>query len=198
MPARLTSHDPGRLGDYLVPRYPVSNRDALGQDVPDWVESEGIWAELSPLAGREAVEAGALKSIATSSALIRRHDTLAADWKLTDEAGQVYEILHVAPWGANYQRLLLRLVDPAVTEADPMKRALISLDAADESKAVTFATAFASAPTYVNATILAPDGTAAGIACWPDESTRTTTGITFRFAAAIPASGYKLSYLAAA
>ena len=67
-----------------------------------------------------------------------------------------------------------------------------------ESAALAFPAAFTAKPQCILPKIFAPDGSASGIDCWPDESTRTTTGVTIRFGAAIPASGYKLSYLAAA
>ncbi|MDD2763488.1 MAG: hypothetical protein PHE83_05880 [Opitutaceae bacterium] len=83
-------------------------------------------------------------------------------------------------------------------EPDPtdlMKVGILDLTGGDESKAVVFDVPFASSPRAVHVTVLAPAGgfvIGAGV----DESTRTTAGFTARFGAAIPATGYKLSWTA--
>ena len=65
----------------------------------------------------------------------------------------------------------------------------------DVSKAIVFNLAFTAAPA-VQCKIILPDNTQPGIDCWPDYSTLTATGVTILFEAAIPASGFKLSWQA--
>lgn len=73
---------------------------------------------------------------------------------------------------------------------------VVDLAATETSKAVVFNAVFSAAP-GVMAQLFLPDGAGSGIKCWPDESTRTATGVTFRFSAAVPGSGYKLAWMAA-
>lgn len=69
-----------------------------------------------------------------------------------------------------------------------------TLAAADETKAITFATAFASAPRVVLVQLVAPsDGF---VISHSVDASPTTTGFTVRFGAPIPASGYKLTWAA--
>lgn len=84
------------------------------------------------------------------------------------------------------------LTDPTV---DVMKVGSVALSIADESTAVVFAAAFASAPRSVQCSVCPPGGGQI-IASVPDDSTISTTGFTARFAAPIPATGYKLRWCA--
>jgi hypothetical protein len=72
---------------------------------------------------------------------------------------------------------------------------VVTLAQNDTSKAVVFAAAFTAAPA-VTGQVLLPNNTSSGIAAWPDESTRTSGGVTFLFSDAIPASTYKLAWQA--
>jgi hypothetical protein len=78
---------------------------------------------------------------------------------------------------------------------DKVKAATVSLAADDESKAVAFTIPFGSTPSGLSATILSPSGGYV-ISAVIDQSTVTASGFTARFGAAIPASGYFLSWIA--
>lgn len=84
------------------------------------------------------------------------------------------------------------LTDPTT---DVMKVADAALSIADESVAVVFAAAFASAPRFVSCVVAPPAG-GLPIYAVPDNSTITTTGFTAKLSAPIPASGYRLRTLA--
>lgn len=71
----------------------------------------------------------------------------------------------------------------------------VALAAADMSKAITFGAAFAAAPA-VQGQIILPNGSSSGVECWPDYSTLTAAGVTFRFGSEVPASGYYLTWTA--
>jgi hypothetical protein len=72
---------------------------------------------------------------------------------------------------------------------------VVTLATNDTSKAVTFASTFSAAPS-VNGVILIPTSAGPAISAYPDESTRSTSGVTFIFSDAIPSSGFKLSWQA--
>lgn len=78
---------------------------------------------------------------------------------------------------------------------DTLKAGTESLSLTDESKAVTFSIPFGSTPTAVMAIIHAPSGGFV-IAVDVDRSTVSASGFTSRFGAAIPATGYFLSWIA--
>lgn len=74
------------------------------------------------------------------------------------------------------------------------KRGSVTLSTNDETKAVAFTTAFAAAPSLVLVTLHAPSsGFVIGAQVDADP---TAAGFTARFAAPIPATGYKLKWLA--
>lgn len=84
-------------------------------------------------------------------------------------------------------------VPAAPTDTNTVKAGSVDLSASDTSKAVTFDVAFASKPRYFAAIITIPGGgTVTAVSL--DES-YTSAGGTFRFAS-IPASGYKLRWVA--
>jgi hypothetical protein len=68
-----------------------------------------------------------------------------------------------------------------------------TLSAADETKSITFSTAYASAPTSVTVTIETPTS---GYVITANVRDITTTGFTAVFGAAVPATGYKLHWKA--
>jgi len=75
-----------------------------------------------------------------------------------------------------------------------LQRGSTSLSENDTTKAVTFTPAFSSAPTAVVAVVVAPtDGYVISVTVDPSW---TASGFTARFGGAIPASGYKLNWIA--
>ena len=72
---------------------------------------------------------------------------------------------------------------------------LVTLLNGAASAVVSFNQGFSGVPA-IQTQILLPDGTSAGIFCWPDYSTLTANSVTVQFGAATPASGYILSWIA--
>ncbi|MBI5770838.1 MAG: hypothetical protein HZA93_23880 [Verrucomicrobia bacterium] len=76
-----------------------------------------------------------------------------------------------------------------------VKRDLTPLAAADESKAIAFASVFAAKPRQVVATVRSPSG-GDNIFAVVDDALTTSAGFTARFTAPIPGAGYHLDWLA--
>jgi hypothetical protein len=83
-------------------------------------------------------------------------------------------------------------VPSAPTDTDTVKAINEVLTASITSKAIAFDVPFAAAPRGIGLTISAPDA-GATVEFQIRESSRTASGFTVDFAAAIPASGYKLT-----
>ena len=80
-------------------------------------------------------------------------------------------------------------------DTDRMKVGSEALSADDETKAVLFASPFASTPRSVQPVVSAPSG-GMKITCDLDESLYTAAGFTVRFSYPIPGAGYKLRWTA--
>lgn len=80
-------------------------------------------------------------------------------------------------------------------ESDLVKAGTVDLAEADESEDIAFDEDFGSVPRGVTVTLLAPNGEP-GFPVWVDFSTLTVSGFTVRCGAAVPGSGYKLSWIA--
>lgn len=118
---------------------------------------------------------------------------------LGEQAGLVYFGTIVAPLPA---RLRLTYTggywidesgDGTIDNRSAVQRGSVSLAADDESKAVTFGTAFATAPSVI-CSVVAPSG---GTIISSVPSLITTSGFTARLGFPIPATGYTLSWIAA-
>lgn len=94
--------------------------------------------------------------------------------------------------------ITLDAADPGLTEPDSsmIKRATTAITSGASSVAVTFAAPFASVP-VVTCSMQSPSGGDA-IFAWVRDGSVSTTGFTADLSAPVPASGYKLSWQAAA
>ena len=83
--------------------------------------------------------------------------------------------------------------DGTIDNRSAVQRGSVSLSADDESKAVTFGTTFATAPSVI-CSVVAPSG---GTIIASVPSLITTSGFTAKLGFPIPATGYTLSWIAA-
>lgn len=103
--------------------------------------------------------------------------------------------LSAATAAAGYSVAFVAIAGPGeTTDATLLQQASATLAAADASKAITFGTAFDAAPIVV-CNIVAPES---GDIIASVPTLVTASGFTAVFAAAIPATGYKLAWIAVA
>ena len=176
---------------------PLESRDAGGGVVTSWVNVGTFWAQFLPQTGREIQQAAQKLAIAVATFRIRYRQA-AATWRVM-LGDAVYEL--IAPPVEVGRREYLDLVCQALDRTDltidgvGVQALTVDLDVDDESKAITYATAFASSPSGVYAQVISPSGGYI-IDCVIVEASRSTTGFTVTLGAAIPATGYKLSIIA--
>lgn len=194
----FNSSDPGKLDRRVTLLAPLTTRDAAGGVVNSWSTVATVWAEFTPQSGREIQQAGQLLALAAATFRIRYRSDIAATWRLVLD-GTVYEL--AAPPVEVGRRVYLDLVARALDRADltidsdSVQAFIVDLAADDETKAITYPTAFATSPSGVWCKVLVPAGGFA-IDSNPLNATRTAAGCTIQLAAAVPASGYKLSIIA--
>jgi SPP1 family predicted phage head-tail adaptor len=187
----------GRFDRRIILLSPLETRDAGGGVVTSWVNVGTFWAQFLPQTGREIQQAAQKLSLAAATFRLR-YRQVAATWRvMLGEA--IYEL--VAPPVEIGRREYLDLVCQALDRTDltidgvGVQALTVDLAVADESKAITYATAFASSPAGVYAQVISPSGGYV-ISCTIVQASRATTGFTVTLGAAIPATGYKLSIIA--
>lgn len=192
-----TTINPGRLDRRLTLLSPLETRDAGGGVLTAWVNVATVWAQFLPQSGREIQQAGQL--IALGAATFRlRYRAISAAWRVM-LGDAVYELIAppVEVGRREYVDLVARVLDRTTLEIDGVgvQALIVDLAEGDDTKAITYATAFTSAPAGVWCKVLPPDG-GYNIDSNPIESTRLATGLTVQLAATIPGAGYRLSIIA--
>jgi SPP1 family predicted phage head-tail adaptor len=86
----------GRMSERCTLLRKSASRDALGGEVITWVEDREVWAQVTPVSGREYF--ASLQVVAESAVTFRMHYEDASDvtdeWRITWRAQQ-YDILNV-------------------------------------------------------------------------------------------------------
>ncbi len=84
----------------------TSTKDALGGDVLTWATLATVWAEVRPLSGREAIEAGRISSTANVWITIRYRDDVTPLMRVSWR-GRVFEINQIENQGTADVALVL-------------------------------------------------------------------------------------------
>ena len=192
-----TNQNIGRMDRRITLYSPLDARDAGGGTVTSWVLVATVWAQFLPQTGREIQQAGQKLALALAGFRIRYRQA-AATWRVL--LGETFYELIAPPvevGRAEYLDLVCQALDRTDLTIDgvDVQALTVDLDVNDESKAITYATAFSASPSGVYALVIAPAGGYV-ISATILQASRTTTGCTVNLGAAIPATGYKLSIIA--
>ena len=191
------SVNPGRLDRRLTLLSPLGTRSESGARIDSWATTATVWGQWLPQGGREFTSAQARHAEATGLFRLRYRSDLTPEARLVCE-GALYEVLAITELGRReYLELAVRSLYAASGEiqAPTVKAFLVDLAADVSEVAVTYATAFDSAPAGLWIKVLPPAG-GYNIDANPIEATRTASGFTAQLAATTPATGYRLSVIA--
>jgi SPP1 family predicted phage head-tail adaptor len=86
--------DIGRLNQRVELQSATTTCDAMGQPVQTWATVATVWAEVSPLTGREFDAASAANSEVELKVIIRYYSGLTSHWRLL-HGTKVYQILTI-------------------------------------------------------------------------------------------------------
>lgn len=81
----------GKLRHRITIEQKTITQDNTGAMVEEWNELATVWAQVSPLSAREAMQAAALNSTQTARMIIRWRDDLDATMRIKYR-GEIYEI----------------------------------------------------------------------------------------------------------
>lgn len=187
--------NPGRMDRRLTLRTPVETRTASGAVLKGWADLATVWAERRPAPGREFATAAARWAETTDAFRIRHRSDLDAKCRVV--LGVTVYDLTAPPMEigrAEYLDLFCRSLAeaPGVATAQAFT---VALAEGDTTKAITFPTAFATAPRGLKLQLLVPSG-GFNFGADPDNTTLTASGFTALLGAAVPAAGYQLSVIA--
>lgn len=71
----------GQLDQRITLQSRTATRDAIGGELPAWVDVATVWAKVDAITGREVHAAQQLHAEITLRAQIRYRDDVAADWR---------------------------------------------------------------------------------------------------------------------
>lgn len=189
------SLNPGRLDRRITLRSPVETRSSSGDVLKGWADLATVWAQRLPARGREFAAAAGRWAETTDVFRIRHRSDLDARCRVVLGV-TVYDL--TAPPMEIGRTEYLDLFCRSLAESASVATAqafTVALAEGDTTKAVTFPTAFASAPRGLKVQLLVPSG-GFNFGADPDSSTLTASGFTCLLGAAVPAAGYQLSIIA--
>lgn len=96
----------GLLRQRVVIQRETVTKDALGGDVQTWSTLTTVWAEVRPLSGREAIEAGRISSTANVWITVRYRDDITPLMRVIWR-GRTFEINQIENQGAGDVVLVL-------------------------------------------------------------------------------------------
>lgn len=190
------SLNPGKLDRRITLRYAVIARNARGEAVKGWTDGDVVWGGRAPSQGREFFSSGAAWSDVSDVLRLRYRSDVTAAWRVL-MGGRIYEVVSepVEIGRREYIDLPVRLLPATESLAESARAFEVNLSVGVSEQAITYPTAFDTAPSALLVQLIVPTG-GFSFGAQPVDSTRTASGFTVQLGAQVPDTGYKLSIFA--